>query len=777
MDMIRNSYKRKCKIESVLHDRRLLFLVRMVAAMIAVVTLAVAASAQSAGQNGQQNAAQKTAQNAPHVVHRPRIGLVLEGGGALGLAHIGVIQWLEEHHIPVRYVSGTSMGALVGGIYATGHSPDQLRKIISGIKWDEVLRGATPYQDLSFRRKEDAQDYPNSLEFGLRHGIQFPEGFNSGQQVGLILDKIALPYSEVKDFNDFPISFGCVSTDLASGKEEIFRSGSLSLALRSTMSLPGIFTPVRRGDHIYADGALLDNLPVDVAQDMGADLTIAVHLQVKPLDPKDPLSTFTVLGRSLSVVIAANELRSMEQADVLISVPLGDFSSFDYARADEMIKVGYAAAESKAEVLSAFSLNDEDWSEYEAHRNSRKRTALPTPEFVEVPDATPDIAALIQKSLQSTVGQPLDAKTLDTELNVLTGMGRFSSIGYEMVEKDGKQGISIDAVEKSYAPPVVRPLVSLDGSDYDNPRFNVGARVTFYDVGTFGRELRNDIILGSEYGIASEYYVPLKKGSRWFIAPRAFADNAPFDAYQQDKLVAEYRDRQIGGAVDLGYEFGRDAELRVGYQIEDQKFTPRIGDPNLVPTIHGRAGFTRVQYVLDRDDDAVIPRSGYDLQVDGEWHDTQPGSTEGFPTLEAQARYFKRLDAPSSLFFGASAGTTFGYEGVGIPVFSLGGSQRMSAYGTNELLTNQYYYFQAGYLRELMKLPPFLGDKLYFIADFEIAKPFQLASSEDLPLSSRLPRDGAAGVVVNTIFGPVLIAGSVGDADHHRIFFRIGRLF
>ena len=775
--MIHKSHKRKSKIELGHHNGRLLFWAKLVAAVAAVVTLVVAGSAQSTEQSAQQRTLQKTTQNAPHVVHRPRIGLVLEGGGALGLAHIGVIQWLEEHHIPVRYVSGTSMGALVGGIYATGHSPEQLRKIISGIKWDEVLRGATPYQDLSFRRKEDAQDYPNSLEFGLRHGIQFPEGFNSGQQVGLILDKIALPYSEVKDFNDFPISFGCVSTDLASGKQEIFRSGSLALALRSTMSLPGIFTPVRSGDHIFADGALLDNLPVDVAQDMGADLTIAVHLQVKPLDPKDPLSTFSVLGRSLSVVVAANELRSMEQADVLISVPLGDFSSFDYAKADEMIKIGYAAAESKAEVLSAFSLNDEDWKEYEAHRNSRKRTALPIPEFIQVPGATPDIAALIQKNLQGIVGQPLDAEALDKELNILTGMGRFSSLSYEMVDQNGKQGVSIDAVEKSYAPPVVRPLISLDGSDYDNPLFSIGARVTFYDVGAFGRELRNDIILGSEYGIRSEYYVPFTRGSRWFIAPRAFADNAPFDLYSEGNVIAEYRDRQIGGAVDVGYEFGRDAELRVGYQIEDQKFTPRIGDPNLVPTIQGRVGFTRVQYVLDRVDDAVIPRSGYDFRVDGEWHDAQPGSTEAFPTLEAEARYFKKLDAPSSLFFGASGGTTFGYQGVGVPVFSLGGSQRMTAYGTNELLTNQYYYFQAGYLRELMKLPPLLGDKLYFITEFEIAKPFPLPFSDNLPLSSNLPRDGAAGVVVNTIFGPVLIAGSVGDADHHRFFFRIGRLF
>jgi NTE family protein len=734
-------------------------------------------STQTSAPSSSSAVSRTPAQNAPHVVRRPRIGLVLEGGGALGLAHIGVIQWFEEHHIPVRYVAGTSMGALVGSVYATGNSSDQIEALIKKIEWEKVIRGATPYKDLSFRRKEDAQDYPNSLEFGLKHGIQFPEGFNSGQQVGLILDQIALPYSDVKNFNDFPISFGCVSTDLVSGKTEVFRTGSLALALRSTMSLPGIFTPVRDGDRIFADGALLDNLPVDVAQDMGADLTVAVHLQVKPLDPKDPLSTFTVLGRSLSVVIAANELRSMEQADVLITVPLDDFSSFDYARADEMIKLGYAAAESKSAVLSAFSVDDATWDNYVAQRNSRKRTKLPAPQFVVVPGASPDIAALIQNQLATVIGQPLDAKTLDKQLDILTGTGRFSSLGYQIVDKDGQTGISINAVEKTYAPPVVRPLVSLDGSDYENPRFSIGARITFFDVGAFGRELRNDVILGSEYGVRSEYYVPLKKGSRWFVAPRLFADNAPFDAYQEDKLVAEYRDKQYGGAVDFGYEFGRDAELRVGYQLEDQRFTPRIGDPNLVPSIHGRSGITRVLYRLDRDDDPVIPRKGYDFQFDGEWHDAQPGASQAFPSLEAKFNYYKRLNAPSSLFFSAEAGTTLGYQGVGIPVFWLGGSQRMSAYGTNELLTNQYYYFRAGYLRELFPLPPLLGDKLYFITDFEISKPFQVLATEDLPLSSRLPRDGSAGFVANTIFGPVLIAGSVGDADHYRFFFRIGRLF
>jgi len=173
--------------------------------------------------------------SSPDQPRQPRIGLVLEGGGALGLAHIGVLEWLEEHRIPVNYVAGTSMGGLVGGIYATGHSPAEAKAMVRSINWDQVLQGNTPYKDLSYRRKEDAFDYPNNLEFGLRKGLQFPEGFNSGQDVVMILDRVSLPYSDVSNFNDLPIPFACVATDLVTSQEFVFTQGSLSLELRSTM--------------------------------------------------------------------------------------------------------------------------------------------------------------------------------------------------------------------------------------------------------------------------------------------------------------------------------------------------------------------------------------------------------------------------------------------------------------------------------------------------------------------------------------------------------------
>src|SRR5262245_22785427 len=199
---------------------------------------------------------------------RPRIGVALEGGGAMGLAHIGVLKWFEEHQIPVDYVAGTSMGGLVGGFYATGMTPEEMRSLISGLDWRKILSDRTPYEDLSYRRKEDQRAYPNSLVFGLRHGLSAPAGLIPGHQIGLLIDRVTLPYYELPTFDALPVPFRCVATDLVSGKPYVFKDGSLAVALRATMSIPGAFSPVHDGQTVFVDGGLLNNLPTDVVRDM-----------------------------------------------------------------------------------------------------------------------------------------------------------------------------------------------------------------------------------------------------------------------------------------------------------------------------------------------------------------------------------------------------------------------------------------------------------------------------------------------------------------------------
>jgi NTE family protein len=706
---------------------------------------------------------------------RPSLGLVLQGGGALGLAHVGVIAWLEEHHIPVDYVAGTSMGGLVGGVYATGRNAAEVREVVNGINWDQVMSGQTPFPDLSFRRKEDARDYPSSLEFGLRKGVQFPAGFNSGQQVSLILDQVALPYSEIKSFDDLPIPFGCVATNLITGKPEVFRSGSLSLAMRSTMSLPGIFTPVRTKDAVYADGGLLENIPVDVAKQMGAGLTLGVHLEEAPLEADANLSSFAVLGRSISVMISANELRSMQDVDLLISVPLQKYGTLDFDKADEIMKAGYDAAAAKAQILSTLAVDDATWNQYLAQRAARRITTPPIPEFVAVDGVNGHLSQRIEKQMAGAVGKPVDYDELDSEIMRLKGIGRFSTLNYEMTERNGEQGLLVKTEENSYGPPIVRPLILVDGSSLSNVTFNLGARITFLDIGGFRSEWRTDIILFSQYGIRSEYYHPFTPQTHWFVAPRMFALNNPFYLYDDNKLLTIYRETNAGGGLDTGYQFGRIAELRVGYEGGWEKFNRQIGNPNELPSFSGGYGNAKVQFRLDRLDNAVIPREGQNLLVDFHWSNASPFVSNSYPVLEVGSRNFFRFGEPNSVFVGGFGGTTFNYE-TGLPQFSLGGSQRLVAYGTNELLMNKYLLFQLGYLRELARLPPLLGSGVYFLGMYEAAQVYGPPHSM-VNQASGLPTDVAAGLVVNTIFGPVEAAYAYGDTGHHKFFFRIGRLF
>jgi NTE family protein len=702
----------------------------------------------------------------------PKLGLVLEGGGALGLAHIGVITWMEEHRIPVSYVVGTSMGGLVGGIYATGRSPAEVRALINGIDWDQVLSGVTPFRDLSFRRKQDAHDVPGQLEFGLRGGLQFPSGFNTGQEVNLVLDSVALPYSEIPSFNDLPIPFACVATDLVSGKRHVFRDGSLSLAMRSTMSLPGIFTPVRSGNSLYADGFLLDNLPIDVGKEMGSEVTLGIHLETAPMDPKTNLSSFGVLGQAISVMSAVNEVNSMEKADILVTVPLLKYTALDYNKADAIIKAGYDAAASKASVLTAFSVSEAEWEDYISARNARRKIA-PVPQFIAVTGTAPEMAKAMEKQMFPLVGKPVDTEQVGQDMMTIVGMGRFATATYSMTEKNGQQGLQVQADQKSYAPPIVRPLIIIDGSQYNNVLFSLGARITFMDVGSYRSELRNDIVLGSQYELASEYYHPYTTTSNWFIAPRAAFNSTQFNVYSGNTLQASYRIRQYGGGLDTGYGFGRTGEFRLGYEGGWENATPTIGNVPTLPTTSGTTGDVRIQYQLTTLDDPVIPRAGTSLLIYTKGYNTNPAAPSPFPLSEIQAEQFFRLSAATSIFVSASGGSSYGYK-TGLPSFSLGGPRRLVAWSTNELLTNQYFVGQLGYIRELVKLPPFLGSSVNALGILEVGKTYKLPNGPSPP---NIPGDVAGGILINTIFGPVLVAGTVGDYGHARFYFQIGRVF
>jgi NTE family protein len=702
---------------------------------------------------------------------RPRIGLVLNGGGALGLAHIGALQWMEEHHIPIDVIAGTSMGGLVGGAFATGETPEQIRALVEGIDWNQILSDGTPYRDLSFRRKEDRTQYPVSLLLGVGKKIRSQEGYKAGQQVQLLLDKIALPYSQVENFDDLPTPFACVATDLVSGKEHVFRSGSLSQAMRATMSLPGIFAPVRTDNAVYADGGLLDNLPVDVAKQMGADITIAIYLQTASLKATEKLSTVGVLGRSLSVMIAANELKSMEQADVLVNVPLQDYTALDYDKTRALIQKGYEAAQSKAAVLSKFSVDDATWQQYLAARTKRMRK-MPVPQFVELRDVAKQDVQQIKQELAHDLNKPIQPDKIARQLTTIASDQRVSNLSYGLTTSlAGTPGIAITGNQDPYGRNILRPLLLIDGWDYKNVTLSVGARLTTLDLGKYGAELRNDVLLGSEYLVSSEYLRPLNAQRRLFVAPKLFGDNAPLNIYSRKGLLAEYRNRTLGGQVDAGYFFSRSAELRVGYEAADQKLYPNVGDPQLYPRVKGREGNTHARFTFDALDNPLTPMRGLRIKGRAEWWDAKPEAGTAFPLVEVSGLGFAPFTDRSSMYLGISGGSTLWQNPGGLQPFSLGGSFRIPAYNTNELLTNQYFLFQGGYVIQTGALSPLVGGKVLFFVGTDIGKAYYLKDT------SHLPSDGSAGFIINTLFGPVVFGGAIGDVGHYKFFIELGKVY
>jgi NTE family protein len=702
---------------------------------------------------------------------RLKIGVALEGGGALGEAHIGVLKWFEEHHIPIDYLAGTSMGGLVGGMYASGKSADDLRNLLQTTDWALLLGGGTPFEDLPFRRKEDARAVQNSIVIGLKHGPALPPGLNSGQQITLMIDREVVNYSNIESFNDLPIPFRCVSTELISGQPYVFQSGSLSEAMRATMSIPGVFAPVRQGDKIFVDGGLVDNLPTDVVRKMGADVVIAVHLEISPAEAKEIQSAFSILGRSVALVIAQTEIHGMEGADLIVKANVQKFSTSDYEKTAELIQLGYEAAQAKANILKTYSLDDAAWAEYQRQKASRQLKSAGVPQFVLVEGVDPEGKKNIEKFMNSFVGKPLDTKALDVALTRLAGVGRYDSITYSAITQDGKTGLRLLVTEKSYAPPFLQPTVQINGSEPQDVEFTMGARITAMDVWGYRSEWRTDLAFGGTYGIHSELYRPFKPLGKWFFSPYVIAAQTDFKIYQKSDPRAIYRLDNVQGGIDIGYGFNRFSELRAGYGVGYVDYTLRLGSPDFASS-SGRVGEFHVLYTLDHTNEAIIPTQGYFLQTRFQYYDTTPLSLTAYPSLVQVVQYFQPVSSKGSLYFSGEGGSTFGSASLGTPAYFLGGVGRLSSYGLNELIGNQYFLGRTGYLHKVFQLPPFVGRQVYVTGFGEVAKMY----GDPFP-APKLSADVAAGVLAETMFGPILIGGSVGDTGHHKWFFQLGRVF
>ncbi len=607
---------------------------------------------------------------------RPKVALVFEGGGALGFAHIGVIEWIEAHHIPVDYVAGTSMGGLVGGLYASGLSPQEISNFVGGINWTAVLSGQLPFQALSYRRKQDKLAFPNRLEFGLKHGFSLPSGLNSGSAVGLLLDETVLPYYDLKSFDDLPIPFRCVATDMTTGKEHIFKDGSLAQAMRSTMSIPGVFAPVEHGDQIYSDGGAVNNLPVDVARSMGADIVIAVYLDTGSFDRKSVTSLVGVAGRNVAIMVAANELKNMKDANILLKADVSKFTSGDFEKSAEIIPKGFEVAQEHSAELEKYAVNDAEWQAYVAQRNSRRRTTLPEPRFIDVYGMHGVQRIEVANQFQKYVNKPINTHQIETTINDLQGTGIYSSISYNMIDQDGKTGLLVRPRLKDYGPPFLNVGITLSSNDANDIQLGLGGRATFFGVAGPGSELRVDASIGQVAGANGELYKPLIPGKRFFVAPRLYYEHTVSAYFSGSQQLAEYTEERNGLGGDFGYTFNAKAELRAGEDYQWYGETLRVGTP-IAQAFHITPFVSNVRFQYLGQDSVQVPTRGTEVRTIYTYLTQQPNGPGGFSQWDSTLEHFIPVKSRGIIFGTASGGTSFGATNLGLAGFSLGGPLRL----------------------------------------------------------------------------------------------------
>ena len=708
---------------------------------------------------------------------RPTVGVAFGGGSARGIAHVGVIRWFEEHHIPIDVAAGTSMGGLIGGAFATGMSSVEIDEMIERLNWDELF-GASTFAFKNIRRKADARAYPSRLEFGLARGIVPPTSLNNGEQVDLLVGRIAAPYFEIQSFDELPTPFRAVAVDLLSATPVIMDRGSLATAMRATMSLPLIFPPVELDGRMLVDGGMMDNVPADVVRAMGAGRVIAVN--VGDLSDRVTInrSLFAVAGASLDAMMRANTKLMIKQADIIIDIPLAEFGSLDWRRSKALIIEGYKAAEAMRDRLLPLAVSAEEYTKWQTARNARRRTTLPVPTFTRLEGFSSSDERQLTDLVARHIGAAFNVETFQAAVAVLSGLDRYQTVTWRFVKNSaGENGVLIQALPKPYGPPFMMFGLNLENTTSEDFRVTFTGRYLAFDVLGSGSELRIDGTLGSDPGLAFTYYRPFG-GTPVFVEPYAGIAHRTFGVIQDDAVVASYGQRLSRGGMDIGVNLGRVSDVRFGAYLGRLEANVDVGDPGL-PGVVGKELVTELKWRLDSQDSPVVPTRGTfaaaKLQYVFDGPDITPPLESGRSSVEllqlsGEASHFWSRGERGRLFSLVGGGTSFGNEPLPTDQFTLGRPFHLGGHDHGEFRGDHYYVLTGGYLHQLGRLPDFMGGPVFAGAWLENGDAF---NSGDMKFRT----NASAGVILDTLVGPVILAGSAGFDGSWRTYIGVGRIF
>lgn len=700
----------------------------------------------------------------------PRLALVLGGGGALGLTEIGVLRWLEENHIPVDVIGGTSMGCMLSAFYATGHTPDEIDKYTDAVVFNRVFRISVDYRSLNFRRRQDERRIPGSINVGLKHGISLRSGVLADTDLNGFLNETYLRYGGSRNFDSLPVPLRCVATDIGKGELHIFRDGSIADAVRASISLPGVFPPFIQDDHVYVDGAILENLPTETIRDeFHPDAIIAVSIPLGKESDSEKASIFGVLTRSFSVASWANEQRSRKLADVVIEPNTDGYTSGDYSKARELGKLGYEAAEKQRAALLKYRVSDAAWNRYVDRRN-----ALIPPEpgmirHVAVTEAKPHLQQSIEKDARQIEGQPLTADVINKKLEEIRSDGRFIA-SYSVGDPADPKGASvkIKVQDKATGPPFLQLGLNLLAQTSQGARATVDGNYIHQDIGGYGSEVRGRFSVGFSNELELEYFRKLSSKG-YFVAPRLEIHRVPVYMYDNAQArIAERLHQAYGGAIDFGQTRGVSREVRIGWKELYHHWTTTTGTDGQ-PDFSGSAQLIRGLYRVDMQDRALVPRHGFRADVNLGYLYQAPRS-QNAPRMTANLSYF--FPWGGNVFMVGGEGGTMFNRNIADPFrFELGGPSRLSASLVGEYRGTDYWLFKPMYMRRIMHLPQPLGQSIYAMATYNVG---EMRS----PTSSNIRRqDVFFGLLAETPLGVLSVGPAIGTDNHRKFVFTLGRFF
>jgi NTE family protein len=702
----------------------------------------------------------------------PRIGLVLSGGGARGLAHVGVLKVLEELRVPVHCVTGTSMGAIVGGAYAAGATTAGLEDFVRKADWNEIFRDSPPRTEISTRRKIDEYKTLFAPEYGVsRGGLVLPKGVIAGVSIHGFFRLLTQQAVEVGDFDKLPVPYRAVAADIETGEAVVLSRGSLSHAMRASMSVPGALAPVEIGGRLLVDGGIANNLPIDEARKLCGDVIIAVNISTPPLKREEITSALSVGGQLINFLGKVNverQLASLGQRDVLIAPELGDISSSSFERSADAIRIGEDAARAIAASLSRYSLPPEEYRAFRRRQISEQKPMGSVDEirFEGLQRTNPEVLSAL---LESKPGDPLTEEKVSADLRRIYGRGDFESVDYHIQQDPGKRVLIIEPREKDWGPDYVRFGLGLATDFQGENYFNILVQYRRTWLNRLGGEWLNEVQVGQNTFFATEFIQPVEERGRYFVAPYVKFGQELRGVFFNDQRVGEYQTNETRLGLDGGALLGTWGEARIGGVWRRVNAHVETG-PAVLPDVKETTAGVRALLFVDQFDNAWFPRSGFRLVAKAYAADEAVGSDRTYQRLDGLLTAVKTWGA-HTVNFAINGGTDLHSDMPAYESFTLGGPLRLSGYRIDQFSGKSFAFSRLMYYNRAIPLPDLLGSGLFLGGSLEAGR--MQGRSDGLPFAGTI-WSGSVFLAASTFAGPAYFGFGVGEAGHYSLYLLLG---